>query len=88
MRYSQIKQALREAEIIDEVSMSPSSLEKFANSPEAEGHRHDMTSASIIATGVKRGWISFPAKTEAETWVPSPTGPQPPDPLSMIWPES
>jgi len=37
MRYSQIKQALREAEIIDEVSMSPSSLEKFANSPEAEG---------------------------------------------------
>jgi hypothetical protein len=45
-------------------------------------------SASIIATGVKRGWISFPAKTEAETWVPSPTGPQPPDPLSMIWPES
>jgi hypothetical protein len=37
MRYSQIKQALREAEIIDEVSMSPTSLEKFANSPEAEG---------------------------------------------------
>lgn len=37
MRYSQIKQALKEAEIIDEVSMSPSSLEKFANSPEAEG---------------------------------------------------
>ena len=37
MRYNQIKQALREAEIIDEVSMSPSSLEKFANSPEAEG---------------------------------------------------
>lgn len=37
MRYSQIKQALREAEIIDEVSMSPSNLEKFANSPEAEG---------------------------------------------------
>ena len=37
MRYSQIKQALLEAEIIDEVSMSPTSLEKFANSPEAEG---------------------------------------------------
>lgn len=37
MRYSQIKQALREAEIIDEVSMSPSSLEAFANSPEADG---------------------------------------------------
>ena len=37
MRYSQIKQALKEAEIIDEVSMSPSSLEAFANSPEAEG---------------------------------------------------
>jgi hypothetical protein len=37
MRYSQIKQALKEAEIIDEVSMSPSSLEKFAISPEAEG---------------------------------------------------
>jgi hypothetical protein len=37
MRYSQIKKALREAEIIDEVSMSPSSLQKFANSPEAEG---------------------------------------------------
>ena len=37
MRYSQIKQALREAEIIDEVSMSPTSLEAFANSPEAEG---------------------------------------------------
>ena len=37
MRYSQIKQALREAEIIDEVSMSPTSLEKFANSPEAAG---------------------------------------------------
>jgi|LakMenEpi03Aug12_release.lakeMendotaPanAssembly.Ray.scaffolds.fasta_scaffold01081_5 hypothetical protein len=35
MRYSQIKQALKEAEIIDEVSMSPSSLEAFANSPEA-----------------------------------------------------
>lgn len=37
MRYSQIKQALKEAEIIDEVSMSPSSLEAFANSPEADG---------------------------------------------------
>ena len=37
MRYSEIKRALQEAEIIDEVSMSPSSLEKFANSPEAEG---------------------------------------------------
>ena len=37
MRYSQIKKALREAEIIDEVSMSPSSLEAFANSPEADG---------------------------------------------------
>ena len=37
MRYSQIKQALIEAEILDEVSMSPTSLEKFANSPEAEG---------------------------------------------------
>ena len=37
MRYTEIKQALIEAEIIDEVSMSPTSLEKFANSPEAEG---------------------------------------------------
>ena len=37
MRYSQIKQALREAEIIDEVSMSPTALQRFANSPEAEG---------------------------------------------------
>jgi hypothetical protein len=37
MRYSQIKQALKEAQIIDEVSMSPSSLEAFANSPEADG---------------------------------------------------
>ena len=37
MRYRQIKRALREAEIIDEVSMSPSALERFANSPEAEG---------------------------------------------------
>lgn len=37
MRYTEIKRALIEAEIIDEVSMSPSSLEKFANSPEAEG---------------------------------------------------
>jgi len=37
MRYSQIKKALLEAAIIDEVSMSPTSLEKFANSPEAEG---------------------------------------------------
>ena len=37
MRYSQIKRALIEAEIIDEVSMSPTSLERFANSPEAEG---------------------------------------------------
>jgi hypothetical protein len=37
MRYSQIKKALREAEIIDEVSMSPTSLEAFANSPEADG---------------------------------------------------
>jgi hypothetical protein len=36
MRYTEIKQALEEAEIIDEVSMSPSSLMKFANSPEAE----------------------------------------------------
>jgi hypothetical protein len=53
-----------------------------------ENRRLIEESASIIATGVKRGWISFPAKTEAETWVPSPTGPQPPDPLSMIWPES
>jgi hypothetical protein len=53
-----------------------------------ENRRLIEESASIIATGVKRGWISFPAKTEAETWVPSPTGLQPPDPLSMIWPES
>ena len=37
MRYTEIKRALIEAEIIDEVSMSPTSLEKFANSPEAEG---------------------------------------------------
>jgi hypothetical protein len=37
MRYYEIKQALREAEILDEVSMSPSALERFANSPEAEG---------------------------------------------------
>jgi hypothetical protein len=37
MRYSQIKQALREAEIIDEVSMSPTALQRFADSPEAEG---------------------------------------------------
>ena len=37
MRYTEIKQALKEAEIIDEVSMSPSSLEAFANSPEADG---------------------------------------------------
>jgi hypothetical protein len=37
MRYTEIKQALEEAEIIDEVSMSPSALQKFANSPEAEG---------------------------------------------------
>jgi len=53
-----------------------------------ENRRLIEESASIIATGVKRGWISFPAKTEPETWVPSPTSPQPPDPLSMIWPES
>lgn len=53
-----------------------------------ENRRLIEESASIIATGVKRGWISFPAKTEAETWVPSPTGTQPPDPLKMIWPES
>jgi hypothetical protein len=37
MRYTEIKKALLEAEIIDEVSMSPSSLEAFANSPEADG---------------------------------------------------
>lgn len=37
MRYTEIKQALIEAEILDEVSMSPSSLARFANSPEAEG---------------------------------------------------
>ncbi len=34
-----------------------------------ENRRLIEESASIIATGVKRGWISFPAKTEAETWV-------------------
>ena len=37
MRFSQIKQALAEAQIIDEVSMAPSDLNKWLNSPEAEG---------------------------------------------------
>lgn len=36
MRYNQIKPQLSE-EILDEVKMSPSALQKFANSPEAEG---------------------------------------------------
>ena len=36
MRYEQIKPTLSE-EVLDEVKMSPSSLMKFANSPEAEG---------------------------------------------------
>ena len=36
MRYEQIKPLLDE-EILDEVKMSPSALQKFANSPEAEG---------------------------------------------------
>ena len=36
MRYEQIKPLLDE-EVLDEVKMSPSALQKFANSPEAEG---------------------------------------------------
>jgi len=36
MRYEQIKPLLDEA-VLDEVKMSPSALQKFANSPEAEG---------------------------------------------------
>ncbi len=36
MRYDQIKPLLDE-EVLDEVKMSPSALQKFANSPEAEG---------------------------------------------------
>ena len=36
MRYDQIKPTLSE-EVLDEVKMSPSALQKFANSPEAEG---------------------------------------------------
>lgn len=53
-----------------------------------ENRRLIEESANIIAIGVKRGWISFPEKNESQTWVPSQTGTQPPDPLSMIWPES
>jgi hypothetical protein len=53
-----------------------------------ENRRLIEESANIIAIGVKRGWIRFPRTVETETWVPSPTGTQPPDPLKMIWPES
>jgi hypothetical protein len=53
-----------------------------------ENRRLIEESANIIAIGVKRGWIRFPRTLKTESWVPSPTGTQPPDPLKMIWPES
>jgi hypothetical protein len=37
MRFKEITNSVAESEIIDEVSMSPSNLDRFANSPEADG---------------------------------------------------